>query len=137
MRSSFLSYAALLGLLFGAFLTTAQAPVNPLPLAGTIQGQMTLAAATSTTFVPANVVMAPNSSPLVAGGLTTLNFVNESTSNNAWICKLGGTASASSGCTIIAPGATIQITFPPAVAGQPQRTPTFFSTAGAVIDFWN
>lgn len=135
MRRLLLASAFLIG--GGTLGAHAQTPVNAIPLPGTIQGQMTLSAATSTTFVAANVTMAPNSSPLVAGSLTTLSFVNESTSNNAWLCKLGGTASATSGCTIIAPGASIQVTFPPAQAGQAQRTPTLFSTAGAVIDFWN
>lgn len=133
MRKLLLASAFLLAGAVGAF---AQAPVNAIPLPGTIQGTIALSAAASTSLTAANVVMAPNSQPLPLHAFFVLNFLNESTQNSAYICIGGGTASATSGCTYIGPGATIYLTFPQ-VASAGQVAPTLFSTSGATIDFWN
>jgi hypothetical protein len=123
-------------LLAGAVGALAQTPVNAIPLPGTIQGQIVLSANTSTSLVAANVTMAPNSQALPLKNFYVLNYLNESTTNSAYICIGGGTASATSGCTYIGPGATIYLTFPQGVSGG-QVAPTLFSLSGATIDFWN
>lgn len=123
-------------LLAGAVGALAQTPVNAIPLPGTIQGQIVLSANTSTSLVAANVTMAPNSQALPLKNFYVLNLLNESTTNPAYICIGGGTASATSGCTYIGPGATIYLTFPQGVSGG-QVAPTLFSLSGATIDFWN
>lgn len=122
-------------LLAGASAALAQTPVNAIPLPGTIQGRIVLSAATSTSLTAANVTMAPKSKPLPNGDFYVLNFLNEDTANSAFLCIGGGTATASAGCTMVGPGATIYITFPPAPPAQ--VAPTLFSTSGATIDFWN
>lgn len=133
MRKLLLASAFLLAGAVGAF---AQTPVNPLPLPGTVQGSVTLTANTSTSLNAANSVMAPNSAAFPTGNLGTLNFVNENTQYSVYICIAGGTATATSGCTYIGPGAVIQITFPN--PGANQKVPTLFSTTGTgPIDFWN
>ena len=131
MRKLLLASAFLLA---GAIGALAQTVVTAVPIPGTIQGQIVLTSATSTSLVAANVTMAPNSQALSAGSLYVLNFLNEST-GNAWICIKGGVASATSGCTLIGPGAVIQITFPPAPPAQ--TAPTLYATNGGTIDFWN
>ena len=132
MRQLLLASAFLLA---GAVSALAQTPVNAVPLPGTIQGTIALTANTSTNLSTANVVMAPNSLPFPTGALYVLNFLNESTQNTARICIQGGTNSETSGCTMIGPGAVIQITFPPAPPAQ--KIPTMFSLSGATVDFWN
>ena len=132
MRRLILTFAFLMA---GIVSALAQTPVNAIPLPGTIQGRIVLSGNTSTSLVAANVTMAPNSAALPLKTFFVLNFVNESTTNSAYICIMGGTCSASAGGTIIAPGATIYLTFPN--PGANQVAPTLFSTTGATIDFWN
>lgn len=132
MRKSLLASAFLLA---GAVGALAQAPVTVIPIPGTVQGQVVLTANTSTSFNAANSKMAPNSQAFPTNNLFTLNFLNESSSNSAYVCIQGGTDSATAGCTFIGAGATIQITFPNPGAGQ--SVPTLFSLSGATIDFWN
>lgn len=133
MRRLLLAFAYLVAATGAAF---AQTPVNELPLPGTVQGRISFTANTSTNFSAANVTMAPNSAAFPTGNLATLNFVNESTQYPVYLCILGGTATASAGCTFIGPGAVIQITFPN--PGANQKVPTLYSTTGTgPVDFWN
>lgn len=133
MRRLLLASAFLIG--GGTLGAHAQTAVHVIPIPGTIQGRVVLSAGVAKSLTAANVTMAPNSAPLPNGDFYVLNFLNEDTANSAYICIKGGTATASAGCTMIGPGATIYITFPPAPPAQ--TAPTLFSTSGATIDFWN
>ena len=132
MRKLLLASAFLLA---GAVGALAQTLTNPVPLVGTVQGRILAGSGTSTLFNAANTTMAPNSVPFPTGNLGTLNFVNESTGGSAFLCIAGGTATSTAGCTIIAPGAAIEVTFPN--PGANQKVPSFYSANGAYIDFWN
>ena len=123
-------------LMAGIVSATAQTPVNPLPLPGTVQGSITLIANTSKTLTAANVTMAPKSAAFPTGNLGTLNFVNENVTYSVYVCIGGGTATATAGCTYIGPGAAVQITFPN--PGANQVAPSLYSTTGTgPVDFWN
>ena len=97
--------------------------------ATTYQGTIALSAATSTTLTSGNVTMASSTSlPSTFQRLTLVNVG----SNGGYVCWFGGAASASSGCELIAAGASDTVNL--AGFGTP---PTLFSTSGTTFSFRN
>lgn len=103
--------------------------VTTAPIATTWQASMTLAAATSTSLVDANVTKAPNSAATPAS-FTVLTVIN-SGSNAAYVCQFGGTCSATAGGGYIAAGACDTYNI------NPTSVPTLFSTAGTTLSLRN
>ena len=100
-------------------------------LVSSYQGTLTLSAATSTTLIAANVTMAPNSATLPATfNGDTLTVINTVSVNTMYVCWGGGTASATSGCEPILPGAGDTVTLKG--TGSP---PSMFSTSGTTVAF--
>lgn len=95
----------------------------------TYQGTIALTAATSTTLTSGNVTMA--SSTVLPGTFQKLTLINVG-SNAGNVCWFGGTASASAGCELLAPGASDTL-FLNGFA----TPPTLFSTAGTTFSFRN
>lgn len=106
----------------------AQSVVVPIPAAAKYQGTIATGVATSVSLITANVTMA--SSTVLPTKFRALNIINVG-ANPGYVCIFGGTASASSGCTLVAVGAYIKIN-PDEFA----TAPTFFSTAGTTFAFW-
>ena len=89
-----------------------------------------LTAATSTTLTTGNVTMAPNSAALPAT-FAKLTVINVGT-NPGFVCWFGGASSASSGCEMLAAGASDTVNL-----ANFATPPTLFSTAGTTFAFRN
>jgi hypothetical protein len=97
------------------------------------QGTMTLGAASSTQLIAANATMATNSAALpAAGAFAKLTVINTGATNAVYVCWFGGTASTTSGCEPLAPGASDTVN----IAGV-AAAPTFYSTSGTTLAFHN
>lgn len=104
-------------------------PVAILPPVTTYQGTIALAAATSTTLTSGNVTMASGTAlPATFGKLTLINVG----ANPAYVCWFGGTASASSGCELLAAGASDTRNM-----GGFATPPTLFSVLGTTFAVGN
>ena len=95
------------------------------------QGTMVLTAATSLAMTSGNVTMSNSTVLPAAGSFVKLTVINVG-ANPAYACWLGGTASTSAGCELLAAGASDTVN----LYGN-ANAPTFFSTAGSTLSFRN
>ena len=105
---------------------------NPLPVtrgATTYQGTLTLAANISTALTSGNVTMS-NGTTLPAA-FQKLTVVNAGMAN-AYVCWLGGSASASAGCELLGPGSGDT-----GYLNGSATPPSFFSASGTTLAFHN
>jgi hypothetical protein len=106
---------------------------NPLTVISpitTYEGTLTLAGATSTALTSGNVTLAPNSAALPST-FVKLTLINIG-ANPGFVCWFGGAASASSGCEMLAAGASDTVNL-----GGFATPPALFSTAGTTFSFRN
>lgn len=103
------------------------------PSATTYNGTMTLAAATSTALIAANVTMNNSTALPLAGAFGNLRITNVGTTNGVYVCWFGGTCSATAGGELLNPNGGSDMMNLTGAA----NAPTVYSTSGTSLTFHN
>lgn len=153
MKKHVLGYALLLSLVVGAAVASYPrwsgtltgiadyqgnqfSSANPFPVVSgpaSYNGTMTLAAATSTSLIAANVTMSNSTVLPLAGSFTNLRITNIGSTNAVYVCWFGGTCSATAGGELLAPNGGSDMLN---LTGN-ANAPTVYSVSGTNLTFHN